>query len=92
VSNFVAHLHATAQAQHQVQRRLLLDVVVGERAAVLQLLTGKDEALLIRRNACAASPSPIKRKSKSPRSRTGSMVMNVKCASTHTCTFYTTGC
>jgi hypothetical protein len=45
-------LHATAQAQHQVQRRLLLNVVVGQRAAVLQLLAGEDEALLVRRDAC----------------------------------------
>jgi hypothetical protein len=44
-------LHAAAQAQHQVQRRLLLDVVVGQRAAVLQLLAGEDQALLVRRDA-----------------------------------------
>ena len=36
-----------AQAQHQVQGRLLLDVVVRERAAVLELLAREDEALLI---------------------------------------------
>jgi hypothetical protein len=35
------------KAQHQVQRALLLDVVVGEGAAVLQLLAGEDEALLV---------------------------------------------
>jgi hypothetical protein len=29
---------ATAQAEHQVESRLLLDVVVSERAAVLELL------------------------------------------------------
>jgi len=44
-------LHAAAQAQHQVQRRLLLDVVVRQRAAVLQLLAGEDEALLVRGDA-----------------------------------------
>ena len=44
-------LHAAAQAQHQVQRALLLDIVVSQRAAVLQLLAGKDQALLVRRNA-----------------------------------------
>ena len=44
-------LHATAQAQDQVQRGLLLDVVVRKRAAVLQLLAGKDEALLVRGDA-----------------------------------------
>ncbi len=34
-----------------MQRALLLDVVVGEGAAVLQLLAGEDEALLIGRDA-----------------------------------------
>jgi hypothetical protein len=34
-----------------VEGGLLLDVVVGEGAAVLQLLAGEDEALLIRRDA-----------------------------------------
>jgi hypothetical protein len=34
-----------------VKRRLLLDVVVRERTAVLELLAGKDQTLLIRRNA-----------------------------------------
>jgi len=31
-------LHATTQTQHQVQGGLLLDVVVSEGAAILQLL------------------------------------------------------
>ncbi len=31
-----------AKAQHQVQGRLLLDVVISQRAAVLELLAGKD--------------------------------------------------
>ena len=34
-----------------MQRRLLLDVVVAQRPAVLQLLAREDESLLIRRNA-----------------------------------------
>ena len=34
-----------------MQRRLLLDVVVRERAAVLELLAREDEALLVRRDA-----------------------------------------
>jgi len=42
---------AAAQAQHQVQSALLLDVVVSEGAAVLELLARKDEALLVRGNA-----------------------------------------
>jgi hypothetical protein len=34
-----------------VERRLLLDVVVAQRAAVLELLAGEDEALLVGRDA-----------------------------------------
>ena len=39
------------QAQDKVQRALFLNVVVRQRAAVLQLLSGKDEALLVGRDA-----------------------------------------
>jgi hypothetical protein len=42
---------ATAETEDQVERRLLLDVVVGEGAAILELLAGEDEALLVRGNA-----------------------------------------
>ena len=45
-------LSAAAETEDEVQRRLLLDVVVGERAAVLELLAGEDEALLVGRDAC----------------------------------------
>jgi hypothetical protein len=41
----------TAQAQDQVQGGLLLDVVVRQRAALLQLLAGENQALLIRGDA-----------------------------------------
>jgi hypothetical protein len=34
-----------------MKRRLLLDVVVGEGAAVFELLAGEDQALLVRGNA-----------------------------------------
>ena len=34
-----------------MERRLLLDVVVAERAAVLELLAREDQALLVRRDA-----------------------------------------
>jgi len=40
-------LHATAETEHQVKGRLLLDVVVGKSATVLELLTGKDQTLLV---------------------------------------------
>ena len=42
---------SATQAEHQVQRRFLLDVVVGEGAAVLELLAREDQALLVRRDA-----------------------------------------
>ena len=43
--------HAAAQPEHQVEGALLLDVVVGEGPAVLQLLAGEDEPLLVRGDA-----------------------------------------
>ena len=46
-----ASLVAAAQTQHQVERALLLDVVVRQRATVLELLAGEDQALLVRRDA-----------------------------------------
>jgi hypothetical protein len=42
---------ATTETEDQVEGRLLLDVVVGEGAAVLELLAGEDQALLVRGNA-----------------------------------------
>ena len=42
---------ATAEAEHEVQGGLLLDVVIREGAAILELLAGEDETLLIRGNA-----------------------------------------
>ena len=41
----------TTKAQHQVKGALLLDVVVRKRVAVLQLLAGKDQTLLVRGDA-----------------------------------------
>lgn len=38
------------QPQHQVKRRLFLDVVVAQRPAVFQLLPGEDETLLVGRD------------------------------------------
>jgi hypothetical protein len=40
-------LHATTETEHEMEGRLLLDVVVAEGAAVLKLLAGEDEALLV---------------------------------------------
>jgi hypothetical protein len=43
-------LASSTQPQDQMQGALLLDVIVAESPAVFQLLTGKDQTLLIRRN------------------------------------------
>ena len=51
VGLLLALLGAATEAEDEVKRGLLLDVVVGEGAAVLQLLSGEDEALLVRRDA-----------------------------------------
>jgi len=42
---------ATTKAEHQVQSRLLLNVVIRQSASILELLASKDQALLVRRNA-----------------------------------------
>ncbi|KAM0910371.1 hypothetical protein ACQ4PT_014204 [Festuca glaucescens] len=44
-------LHATTQAENQVEGGLLLDVVIRQGAAILQLLTSKDQTLLVRGDA-----------------------------------------
>ena len=44
-------LHASAETEHQVEGGLLLDVVVGESAAILELLASEDQTLLVRRDA-----------------------------------------
>ena len=44
-------LLATSKAQHQVQGRFLLDVVIRKGTTVLQLLASKDQALLVGRDA-----------------------------------------
>ena len=44
------HVALAPQPQHQVKRRLLLDVVVGQRAAVLKHFATEDQALLVRRD------------------------------------------
>ena len=55
-----ANVHATKQKQYQgIQRALLLNVVVGEGAAVFQLLAREDEALGTRKRfTCTARHQP----------------------------------
>lgn len=40
--------NSSSEPQDQVEGRLLLDVVVGKGSAILELLSGKDQSLLIR--------------------------------------------
>lgn len=47
----LALLGTTTKAEHQVEGRLLLDVVVGQSPAIFQLLASENQTLLIRRNA-----------------------------------------
>ena len=47
----LALLTSATQTQHKVESRLFLDVVVRKGAAVLQLLAGEDQTLLVRGNA-----------------------------------------
>jgi len=44
-------LHASPQAEHQVEGALLLDVVVGKGTPILELLASEDEPLLVWGNA-----------------------------------------
>jgi len=44
-------LHTTTKAEDEVERGLLLDIVVGQSAAILKLLAGEDQSLLVRRDA-----------------------------------------
>ena len=44
-------LHATAETEDEMERGLLLDVVVAKSAAILKLLSSENEALLIGRDA-----------------------------------------
>ena len=41
----------TTETKNEMEGRLLLDVVIAEGSAILELLTGKDESLLIRGNS-----------------------------------------
>ena len=40
-------LHTTSESKNKMESGLLLDVIVGEGSAILELLTGEDESLLI---------------------------------------------
>merc|ERR1711913_246827 len=43
-------LHTTSESEHKMEGRLLLDVVIGEGAAIFELLSSEDKSLLIGRD------------------------------------------
>merc|ERR1719231_424483 len=45
------HLHASPESQHEVKGAFLLDVIIRQGSATFELLSSKDQSLLIRRNA-----------------------------------------
>ena len=53
----LALLGTTTEAEHQVEGRLLLNVVVRQGPSIFQLLSGEDQTLLVRRNSLK---SPMK--------------------------------
>merc|ERR1711998_446404 len=44
-------LHSTSESEHEMESRLLLNVVVLEGSAVLELLSGEDQTLLVWRDS-----------------------------------------
>ena len=53
------NLHATSQTEDKMQSRLFLNVIIGKRTAVFELLASKNETLLIGRNACKTSSARL---------------------------------
>merc|ERR1719419_1220674 len=49
--SFYENLHSSSQTQDKMKSTLLLDVVIRECTSILQLLTSKDQSLLIWRNS-----------------------------------------
>ena len=45
--------NSTTEPEYEVERGLLLDIVVRQSAAILQLLPGEDQTLLVRRDSYA---------------------------------------
>ncbi|RDX60740.1 hypothetical protein CR513_61092, partial [Mucuna pruriens] len=45
--SFDKYLHTTTKAQHQMQSRFLLDIIIGKGTTIFQLLPSKDKPLLI---------------------------------------------
>jgi hypothetical protein len=44
-------LHTSTETEDEMESRLLLNIVVGESATIFELLAGKDQVLLVRRDA-----------------------------------------
>merc|ERR1712156_751500 len=52
IKNATGYLAVTStQAKYQMQSRFFLDIVIGQSSAIFQLLSGKNQTLLVWRNA-----------------------------------------
>jgi hypothetical protein len=51
LSKRLTNLHSTTKTKDQVECGFLLDVVIGQSTAVLKLLPGEDQALLVWRDS-----------------------------------------
>jgi len=49
---FDENLHSSTKSEHKMKSGFLLDVVVAQGASIFQLLSSKDETLLVWRNSC----------------------------------------
>ena len=60
VDLLLALLGSSTKTEDEMESRLLLDVVVGERAAVFELLSGEDQTLLVGGNALLVCGTMLK--------------------------------
>ena len=61
--------HAASQLQHEKKLREILDVVIGQRAAVIELLVGNEQTLLNHRNPNQQLDPPLDEVDRVPRIR-----------------------
>merc|ERR1711963_634664 len=47
---FYEDLHTSTESKNQVERRFFLNVVIGQRPSIFELLSGKDQSLLVWRD------------------------------------------
>jgi hypothetical protein len=80
VDLLLALLGTAAKSEDEMESRLLLDVVVGQGATILELLAGKYQTLLVRRNSflvCTATVSHGQGNSQPPCRRTLDLALDI---------------